>query len=192
MYIVALQGRESVKKLVQKNHTQERAVIPFVGARGQNAIFHLGLGFMLPKPEEPIFWGYLSPRCLLRSWRGMKLAEELTVISDVTALGICWELAGDVPEERLEQYASYLVPGNANDPGEILALRERVRQLTLPEESLQAMIAKLEITVDEEELRKEFPSFVSPYVPPEPASALPYQASAAHPFLSLVFPFFFR
>lgn len=86
--VIAMRGTES-EKIV--NGTLKK-VVPFVGADREGEFAQLGVGIIIPEEQRTITWGLFIPHSLVRSWRGMKILEQVESI-DRETLCACWSSA---------------------------------------------------------------------------------------------------
>jgi len=87
-FVIAIEGKSS-EKMVRGELKQ---VIPFVGTDRAGEFASLGIGFISPCKGAGAIWGLVIPHSLIRSWRGMKLLEQVKHIESGT-LCACWTIA---------------------------------------------------------------------------------------------------
>ncbi len=103
MMIIAIRGIESEKVV----NGRCRRSIPFVGADRKGEFAQMGIGLIFPDEKEVTIWGLASPHALIRSWRGMKILEQIEIISDGT-LCACWYAGSQKIHESEKRYLDNL------------------------------------------------------------------------------------
>ena len=88
--IIAIRGEPS-EKIVDG---ELRSVVPFVGADREGEFSQMGIGLLFPDEGKGTIWGLLAPHTLIKSWRGMKLLEQVKHIEHST-LCSCYTIATD-------------------------------------------------------------------------------------------------
>ena len=88
--VIAIRGEPS-KKIVDG---ELRSVVPFVGTDREGEFSQMGIGLLFPDEEKATIWGLLMPHTLIKSWRGMKLLEQVKHIKHST-LCSCYTIATD-------------------------------------------------------------------------------------------------
>lgn len=86
--VIAILGEPS-EKIVDG---ERQKVIPFVGTDSEGEFAKMGIGLILPEKWNVSIWGLVMPHALIRSWRGMKLLEQVECIEHGT-LCACWAVA---------------------------------------------------------------------------------------------------
>lgn len=112
--VIAMKGRDvemSIDGKIQK-------VTPFVGADHAGQFSSMGIGYLLSDQKGCLIWGLVIPHALIRSWRGMKLLENMTRIEHGT-LCACWTVCGhnlsDSDQGRKEELAQQFESREAFD-----------------------------------------------------------------------------
>lgn len=146
---VVIKGREIVITI----NGREQKIIPCVVADGHS----LGVGyFECPDKSKGSFWGLLSPHCLIQSWRGMKMLEELRSIENGT-LAACWYAGGHSLHPSDERYAEKLARQFPSRE-DFDAIRKKILSLVPTPEELESMGTVLRgqgMTVSPQELEEE-------------------------------------
>jgi hypothetical protein len=152
--IVVALGR-TTKKFVE-TEAKDHDVTPYVGVT-ERGVLGAGYRYLSGSQELGYVWAN-SPALLVRSWRAMKLLEEVPRVYTHQTICACWFVAGIKIHSHEEQYLRHL--------GEKFGSREtvdiaRARILaTLPlEHELQAMLEIIEkngIRIDTDEVRHVF------------------------------------
>ncbi len=88
--VIAIRGEPS-EKIVDG---ELRSVVPFVGTDREGEFSQMGIGLLFPDEEKATIWGLLMPHTLIKSWRGMKLLEQVKHIKHST-LCSCYTIATD-------------------------------------------------------------------------------------------------
>lgn len=86
--VIAIRGEPSEK--IVDGECQK--VIPFVGADSEGEFAQMGIGLIFPDKGNGSIWGHVVPHALIKSWRGMKLLEQVERIEHGT-LCACWTIS---------------------------------------------------------------------------------------------------
>ncbi|MCA9362179.1 hypothetical protein KC906_02290 [Candidatus Kaiserbacteria bacterium] len=102
--VVAILGEPS-EKIV---NGELKSVVPFVGADREGKFAQMGIGLLFPDEGKGMIWGLVMPHALIKSWRGMKLLEQVDRIEHGTLCG-CWTIAtsdvSDSDKRHLDELA---------------------------------------------------------------------------------------
>lgn len=99
--VVAIKGIESEKMV----NGYRKKIVPFVGENEGS----MGVGFLISGEGTGYLKGPIFPRLLLKSWRAMKLLENIWMIENGT-LYHCWEAGSkDAGEESLNKLARQFI-----------------------------------------------------------------------------------
>jgi|GEM_PF-2917416 len=102
--VIAIRGEPSEKIVDGKL----KSVVPFVGADREGEFAQMGIGLLFPEEEKGTIWGLVMPHALIKSWRGMKLLEQVERVEHGTLCG-CWTIAtsdiSDSDKHHLEELA---------------------------------------------------------------------------------------
>lgn len=135
-----------------------RRGIPYVGAQPNDG--HKGIGIYFPELNSGQIWGIMGPIRLIRSWRAMKILQDLQLYRYDETLAYCWELAGEykptehIPTARFLERLATRVGGMEK----LDELREKVFKQNPSVQELDSMIRKLQannVEIAGWELKKE-------------------------------------
>jgi len=135
-------------------------VIPFVGQKKPGQWEEFGIGIIvqgLGGEQKYWVWGLLNPHHLIRSWRAMKLLEEIPQVRTANTLCHCWYLAG----ERLHDSEIKYLDKEGVAYGkyeEFRILRAKILDMFPTETELDTMATNMangDVRVDPREIVKE-------------------------------------
>lgn len=135
--VIAIRGEPS-EKIVDG---ERQKVIPFVGADREGEFAQMGIGLIFPDKGNGSIWGLVMPHALIKSWRGMKLLEQVERIEHGT-LCACWTIATrdihDSDRRHLDDLA-----GQFGGLDELEKARETVLASVPSADEVESMIAAL-------------------------------------------------
>lgn len=133
MFVVIAEGRPSIKVV----DNQEREVVPFTGTeRGSGVTF--GAGFYFANEGGGFISGVAAPRKLIRSWRAMKLIEQVPKIGYGT-LFACWNAAQEWVHDSEKRYIDGLA-SQFSSPETFEAIRSDILNAVPTAEEFEQML----------------------------------------------------
>ena len=151
--IIVAKGR-TTRKTVEFHEPGEFDVTPVVTADGGGRFSRLGVGFYVDADKKPKIIALGMPNLLVRSWRAMKLLEELPRLDMHRTLFACWSAASEqslLNDARHIQHLAAMFPS----AGAFRAIRARVLSMD-PSGEMTAMLNVIEehdLDIDVTELR---------------------------------------
>lgn len=150
--VVAMRGFESEKVV----DGQRKKTIPFVGADREGEFAQMGVGLIFPDEQKGTVWGLAIPHMVIKSWRGMKILEQIKKIDHGT-LCACWYAGGQDIHESDKRYLDELAE-KLGGTDKLQLLRDEVLSSAPNTDELNSIITNFRekgVRVDSWELTEE-------------------------------------